>query len=229
MHRAVLLVVTLAMLVATGTAVAEDGFYMGLGLAGGGQTVLHPYWYGPDTYDEDPAYQFWWLADTNAGLFDYTEMSFGYRTGAMAGELSFGYSHTKWFEEWDNETRADNEWTENVNRYTLGLTGLYTMIEPDPIELDLGLRFQLHAVKYDEEQTGTNEYQWKESISGWSFGPVIRARWYLGDGAFALGPEIYPNYTSYSYEEGYETDEQLYEADITQMNVQYSVKAEFFF
>jgi len=233
MRRAVLLALVVAMLAGAGTAVAEDGFYMGLGMSGGGQTDLHPYWYGPDTYDGDPANQYWYLLDTNSGIFDYTEMTFGYRTGAMAGELSFGYSRSSWFEEWDNSGRADNEWTESVSRYTLGLTGLYTMIEPDPIELDLGLRFRLQAVKWDEEQTDSGgervEYEEEEGISGWSIGPVIRARWYLGDGAFAIGPEIYPNYTSMSYKYDHSSYTEPYEADITMMNVEYSFRAEFFF
>jgi len=230
MRRAVLLVVALAMFAVAGTAVAEDGFYAGLRLAGNGQTVLHPYWYGPDSYHQDPAWQYLWLADTNGGLFDFTEMSFGYRTGAMAGELSIGYSKTSWSDTWDSEARADNEWTEDVSRTTFGLTGLYTMMEPDHIELNVGLRFQIHSVKWEKERTGTNPYKWEEGVSGWSVGPVIRARWYLGDGAFALSPEIYPNYTSYGYKEGDPDDEaDLYEADITQMNIEYSVKAEFFF
>jgi len=229
MRRAVLLALVVAMLAGAGTAVADDGFYMGLRLSGMGRTWLNPYWHGPYyDWDEDPAYPLYYLDRTDDGLFDYTEMCFGYRTGAMAGELSFGMSSSKWFEEWE-DTRADNEYTEQVTWRTIGLTGLYTMIEPDPIELDLGLRFQLHSAKWTLELTGYSESDREEGASGWSIGPVIRARWYLGDGAFAIGPEIYPRYTSLSYKHDSSSYLEPSEATISDMGVEYSVRAEFFF
>jgi len=158
-------------------------------------------------------------------------MDIGYCFGDWYVEGGFGYSGATWKQELGEERGTTN--TEKVNWYIFNPAGLYKIVDPDPIELDVGLRFQLHSAKWDwttEESEERSEYTDSDKVSGWSVGRVVRARWYFADGALALAPEVYPKYTSleykWEYTNSYEHDE---EADITSWDTEYSLSLEFFF
>jgi hypothetical protein len=122
-------------------------------------------------------------------------------------------------------------WEEKVHWHTFGLTGLYKLVDPDPIELDVGLRFQLHSATWDIKQVVDElESTDEEEATGWSFGPLARARWYFADGAVGLGPEMYLKYTSLTYKWSVDDEEEPREDDdLSSWDIEYSLRLEFFF
>ena len=90
------------------------------------------------------------------------------------------------------------------------------------------------VTKAEWEELNSYDETWTHDISGWSAGPVARARWYFADGALALAPEVYFRYTSLTYEDTYEypngdRETDTIEFDISQMDTEYSLALEFYF
>lgn len=240
MNRGLIFGLVAVVLLVAGVASASD-WYAGVGFGGMCNYWVHPYWYGSTGYDGfEAAEPFWYIDHTEYGLFDYRQIFVGLDKDPWNFELGLGWSGFTYSQNEDlegGEYRADVEYTEGVSWYDFNLAGLYKVMEPDPIELNVGLRFQLHNAKWDwdtkymgEEAVPTGS----EKISGWSMGPLVRARWYFGDGALALGPEVYAKYTSLSYEYEYlpygaRVEHETQEADLSGFNLEYSLRLEFFF
>ena len=215
MRRSLLFCLALVILLSATVASASD-WYVGARFGGMSNYWLHPYW-----YDDDSTWPYYYIRHTDFGIFDYREFDVGFRHDSWYAELGLGYSSATWTEKNAQTTE------EKVNWYTFSLAGLYTLAEPDPIELDVGLRFQLHSANWDY---GVDSCCDNEKISGWSFGPLARARWYFAEGALALGPEVYPKYTSLAYEWDVEGGrEVMAEADLTSWDIEYSIRLEWFF
>jgi hypothetical protein len=237
MSRSLLFGLVAVMLLAAGVASASD-WYCGVGFGGMSNYWLHPYWYDQEGGDwtAEPA---WYMSHTEYGIFDYRQIFMGLDKDPWNFELGVGWSSFNWSESDDyGYDRADYEYTEGVTWYDFNFAGIYKIMEPDPIELNVGLRFQLHNAKWDwnTDYMGDETYPTGyEKISGWSMGPLMRARWYFADGALALGPEVYAKYTSLSYEYDYlptgrtAVEHEKYEADMTGFNMEYSLRLEFFF
>ncbi|MFH1502233.1 MAG: hypothetical protein ABIG03_04225 [Candidatus Eisenbacteria bacterium] len=239
MSRSLVFALVAVMLLGASVASASD-WYCGVGFGGMSNYWLHPYWYGAVDYDGYYAAEpFWYMDHTEYGIFDYRQVFIGLDKEVWDFELGIGWSGFNWSEEDNYEVdRADYEYTEGASWYDFNLAALYKVMEPDPIELDVGLRFQLHNAKWEwdtkyfgEEAIPTGS----EKISGWSMGPLVRARWYFGDGALAIGPEVYTKYTSLNYEYerllsgGTRAEYDTFEASLSGFNFEYSMRLEFFF
>jgi hypothetical protein len=230
--RRCLLGVLLAVLLVASTASASD-WYCAARFGGMSNYYLYPIWMDDDVWGDyyyDGAWTPYMLRHIEGGIFDYRQFEIGLDKDPMFYELGFGWTSSN-FEY--NDPDSDYFETEKLSFYTVGLTGLYRFMNPNPIALDGGIRFQLNKAKAewewgvdDDTQTETHD------IGGWSAGPVVRARWYFADGALALSPEIYFKYTSLTYEDIRDhggRDEDVDEYDLSQMDTEYSLALEFHF
>jgi hypothetical protein len=220
------------MLLGASVASASE-WYVGARFGGMSNTWLRPYWYNYDYYDGGgTTYPYEYLRHTEGGIFDFREVTVGLRKGLWSGELGFGLSNATWSEDLD---QRGGTFEESVNWRVISLAGLYEIMEPDPIELDLGARFQLHSATWEWRQDYDDDgvratTEDIDKVSGWSFGPLARARWYFGDGALAIGPEVYFKYTSLTYDYEYSNGSEFdFTADITSWDTEYSFRLEMFF
>ena len=217
MRRIVVLGLVAVMLMVATSASAQ--WYMGLRLAGTAeQEGLFDEWYWSSYYRD-------MLQSDNDGIIDNTQMIFGYGMDSFDVELNLGYSSEKL--SYDSEEQG--RYTEDVTytKYIIGLSGLYHLMGNDTVGIDGGLRFQLESESWKYEADATRD-DWEDKLSGWSVGPVLRGRWYLADGAIALGPEVFFKYTSKTYTYDY-TDRADYELDVTGMGLEYALRVDFMF
>lgn len=219
MRRSLGLALVAALLLGAGTASA--GVYASLRLTGTGNYNLDSY-----TVSRQGGPSLW-----DSGLECYKEVAVGFGD-KIQGEVSFGFSNLKYEEAIEEEsTREDSRaWTENW--WTLGAAGYYPIADGKSWTMDAGLRFQYHnaSVEYSEP-VGDTESSSKFGVKGWSVGPVLRHRWLLAGGAIAIGPEIYPKYTSMKSEWEYSNRDTSTEdgPDISAMDIEYSFRMDFFF
>ena len=217
MRRIVVLGLVAVMLMVASSASAQ--WYMGLKLAGtAGQEALFNEWYWSYYYRDI-------MSNDNDGFIDNTQMIFGYSMDTFDVELNLGYGNEKL--SYDSEEQG--RYTEEISytKYVMGLSGLYHLMGNDTMGLDAGVRFQLEseAWKWDESDS---RVEWEDKLSGWAVGPVLRGRWYLADGAMALGPEVFFRYSSKKYTEDY-PDRADYELDVTGMGLEYALRLDFMF
>ena len=220
MRRGLLVGLVVALLLVAGTASA--GMYASLRITGNGN--YNPYSLIPQMYK-----QYYSSLASDTGFFNFKEVAVGFGE-ELQGEVSIGYSTFKY--SYDSpETRADEELS--MTWYTIGLAGFYPVMETENCLIDAGLRFQLHSAKIKDVYDYGDRDEWTDtwSASGWSVGPVIRHHWMLADGAIAIGPEIYPKYSSFStkyeYENGSSGDSDG--PDLSGFAIDYSLRMDFYF
>ena len=187
MRKAFIVVAVLLM-----ASTASAGWYMGLGIAGtyGVEYDFCDYCYDRDTIEPGDA----------DGVVDNATMTFGYELEAMDIELMLGYGSstvTYTYDEDEGPYRAG--WDEKYSRYMVGLGAFYHLIGTDDYNVDAGLRFALTSNKYEEEEVEDRADSDEATLSGWAVGPVLRGRVFLADGKFAIGPEVFINYSSMTY------------------------------
>jgi len=164
-----------------------------------------------------------------AGMFNLKEFAFGTQSEKFGAELAVGYSKI-------TLTDLDNLGLEDMpdpdaTLMTLGGAVFFTMAENSQYALDLGGRVQYVSMKLaveipDIELSSDNEMS--ISASAMTFGPVLRGRWYLADGAMAIGPEIYPRYQMWSTK-GEMGSESADGPGANVLDIEYSLRMEFYF
>lgn len=221
MRRVLMFSVIVLMLVAS-TASAE--MYASLRVAGTGnyQNAAWSALYGDRQIGMMPQ---------DSGLFNYKELALGFGD-KFKGEVSFGFSTLKY--EWEEDLEARDTETISTNWYTIGLAGMYEVMETENATIDVGLRFQWHNSKIEESYEYRADETYSFTASGWSIGPMIKHEWMLADGAIGIGPEVYIKYTNLSTEYKAEWEETRASAtedgpDIIGWDVEYSLRMDFYF
>ncbi len=219
MRRSMVLCLVAIVLLVASSASAQ--WYAGLRLAGSSAVPEIECYRNGSSYDH--------------GLFDYTEMIFGYDMEKFDVEVSFGYDRaTESYEPPDGGGERQYPYEASVSRYTFGMTGFYNVVAPNSFSFDAGLRFQLDSwdYEYDENDLGRTDYTKTEKISGWAAGPVFRGRLWFADDCLALGPEVYVKYSSQTLTEELDYgrgSREEHETDMTAFNVEYAVRLDFLF
>jgi hypothetical protein len=211
MHRGLVLCLVALLMASAGVASAET--YIGLRFAGNGNF----------DYLDGPVY--------DSGWYTYREFVVGYGD-KFQGEVSIGWSSVglTWADH-GGSYRDDGDEQESWSAIQFGLAGFYPVMEGSSYRVDAGARFQYHS--------GSNTWEWApteqedtEELSGWSFGPLVRGSWWLGDLPVTLGPEVYLKYTSlkYTYDRS-QSGESFYdeEYDVSGFNVDYGFRLDFHF
>ena len=172
-----------------------------------------------------------------AGTFNFKEFAFGTQSEKLGAEVAVGYTRATITDLdlvmdliGDIETLDDTVPEPDITIMSLGAAVFFTMADNSQYSFDLGARAQYMSmslsmdVPEEEERSDTVE----ASLSGISFGPVLRGRWYLADGALAIGPEIYPKYTMYSTEVSVGSESQD-GPGLNVIDLEYSMRLEFYF
>ncbi len=170
-----------------------------------------------------------------AGMFNLKEFAFGTQSEKLGAEIAVGYTKAT-ISDLDlimdliggigvlDEAVPEPD----ITIMSLGGAVFFTMADNSQYSFDLGARAQYLSMALSVEIPEIRADEVKASITGLSFGPVLRGRWYLADGAMAIGPEIYPKYTMYSTSVELAGDS----TDGPGMNVidlEYSLRMEFYF
>ncbi len=210
MHRGLVLCLVALLMASAGVASAET--YIGLRFVGNGtyEYVDGPLW--------------------DSGWFTYRELCVGYGD-KIQGEVSLGWSSISetYDESGEVDRRGDEE--DSWSSFVFGLAGFYPIMEGSSYRVDAGARFQYHTGTYTWTWDPT-EQEDTEKLGGWSFGPLVRGSWWLGDLPITFGPEMCLKYTSLNYKyERAQSGEVFYEDeyDISAFNIDYSFRLDFHF
>ena len=168
-----------------------------------------------------------------AGMFNLKEFAFGTQSDKLGMEVAVGYTKASLGDLdilGDIELMDEDTPEPDVTILSLGAAVFFTMADNSQYSFDLGARGQYLKIGLASEipDMEVRADEMEISLSGISFGPVLRGRWYLADGALAIGPEIYPKYTMYSTEASMGSESQ----DGPSLNVidlEYSLRMEFYF
>ncbi len=211
MHRGLVLCLVALLMVSAGVASAET--YVSLRFAGNG-SYLH---------SSGPLY--------DAGLFTYRELAVGFGD-EIQGEVSLGWNAlTQTWDESDSGAFRDNDEEETWSALVFGVAGFYPIMDGSSYRVDVGARFQFVS--------GSETWTWEptdqentESLSGWTFGPLVRGAWQLGDLPVTFGPEACLKYSSLTYLDERTQNGDVYfedEYDISGFNIDYSFRLDFHF
>ncbi len=173
-----------------------------------------------------------------AGMFNLKEFAFGSQSEKLGFEVAVGYTKASLGDLDilgdildDIEVMSDDMPEPDLTIMSLGAAVFFTMADNSQYSFDLGARAQYLSIALATElpdEVLRSDDEMEISLTGLSFGPVLRGRWYLADGAIAIGPEIYPKYTMYSTEASQGSDS----SDGPSLNVidlEYSLRMEFYF
>jgi len=210
MHRGLVLCLVALLMVSAGVASAET--YLGLRFGG----------YGNYIHASGPMW--------DAGLFTYREFAVGFGD-KIQGEVSLGWNTVN--QTWDDPDEVDLRGNEedSASALVFGVAGFYPIMDGSSYRVDAGARLQF--LNY------TNTWTWDPTdqedttkFSGWSFGPLVRGAWELGDLPVTFGPEACLKYTSltYTYERAQNGDI-FYdeEVDASGFSIDYSFRLDFHF
>jgi hypothetical protein len=162
-----------------------------------------------------------------AGTFNFNEFAFGTQSERFGAEIALGYTKATLT---DLDALGDIGLTgePDLTIMSVGAAVFFTMADNSQYSVDIGGRVQYASYSISMEMPEVRADDASASLTGMSFGPVLRGRWYLADGAMAIGPEIYPKYTAYSTNVEAAGDS----ADGPGLNVidlEYSMRLEFYF
>jgi len=165
-----------------------------------------------------------------ANYFNLKEFAFGTQSEKFGAEVAVGYSKIT-LTDLDNLDMGEDMPEPDATLMTLGAAVFFTMTENSQYAFDLGARAQYVNMSLSMEIPEielANDDEMSLTASALTFGPVLRGRWYLADGAMAIGPEIYPRFQMWSTEGEMGGDS----SDGPGMNIidlEYSLRMEFYF
>ncbi len=167
-----------------------------------------------------------------AGMFNLKEFAFGTQSEKFGAEVAVGYSKITLT---DLENLGMDELEDmpepDATLMTLGAAVFFTMTENSQYAFDLGARAQYVSMSLSMELPEielSSEDEMSISASALTFGPVLRGRWFLADGAMAIGPEIYPRFQMWSTE-GEMGSDSSDGPGASVIDLEYSLRMEFYF
>ncbi len=168
-----------------------------------------------------------------AGMFNLKEFAFGTQSEKFGAEVAVGYTKATLS---DLDFLADIELLDDsmpepdITIMSLGAAVFFTMADNSQYSLDLGARAQYLSISISSDipEMDARSDEVSLSLSGISFGPVLRGRWYLADGAMSIGPEIYPKYTMYSTDAEMGS-ESVDGPSLSVIDLEYSLRMDFYF
>jgi hypothetical protein len=217
MHRVLFVTLVAAALLIAPTASA--GMYTGLRLVGAGNA-------NGDLEILD-----------DAGFFTAREFVLGFGD-KIQGEFGFGFDNMSVECACDDEIIPERIISEDKGTYSFmsfAIAGFYPVAgEVDGNRIDIGMRFSYMSAKskYEGGYGVRDDFETEYGTSGWSIGPVMRARWMCANDRLGIGPEVALKYGSYTLTEkgkywGDPYDEP--DGDVSTWNLEYSLRFDFFF
>ena len=176
-----------------------------------------------------------------AGTFNLKELAVGTQMDKLGVEVAVGYSKTTLNDLdlgflGDLGTLSDETIDPDITIMTLGAAVFFQIAGDENYGFDLGGRAQYSSFSFnttipDIEARGDDDMS--IGVSGMAFGPVLRGRWFMADGSWAIGPEIYAKYSTMSptAEIAGEdvTDELFGDVGTTTLSLEYSLRMDFYF
>ncbi len=167
-----------------------------------------------------------------ANVLNMKEFALGTQSESLGLEVAVGYTKATLT---DLENIGMDEFEDlsdpGITLMSLGAAVFFTMTENSQYAFDIGARAQYLSMSIDAELPEielSSDDEMSLTASALTFGPVLRGRWYLADGAMAIGPEIYPRFQMWSTEAEMGGDS----SDGPGMNIidlEYSLRMEFYF
>ncbi len=176
-----------------------------------------------------------------AGTFNLKELAVGTQSDKLGLEIAVGYSKIT-LNDLDLGfldgigTLTDETIDPDITIMTLGAAVFFQISGDENYGFDLGGRAQYSSFSFnttipDIEVRGDDDMS--IGVSGLAFGPVLRGRWFMADGSWAIGPEIYAKYETLSptAEIAGEdvTDEMFGDVGVTTLSLEYSLRMDFYF
>jgi hypothetical protein len=164
-----------------------------------------------------------------AGPLNLKEFAFGMQSESFGAEVSVGYTSV-------TITDLENLDIEGIeptgSLMSLGGAVFFQIAGNEMYGFDVGGRAQYMTLSGEVDLgdlvVKADENVIKASLTGLSFGPVLRGRWYLVEDSICIGPEIYFVYSNYSteLELGNESTDG---PGATIMGLEYSLRMDFYF
>ena len=125
----------------------------------------------------------------------------------------------------------------DITIMTLGAAVFFEIAGDKNYGLDLGGRFQYNSFSFNttipDIEAARGDDDMSIGVSGTAFGPVLRGRWFMADGSWAIGPEIYAKYSTMSPSAEVAgddvTDDIFGDASTTTLSLEYSLRMDFYF
>ncbi len=125
----------------------------------------------------------------------------------------------------------------NLRIMSLAAAVFFEIAGDEKYGFDVGGRFQYSSFRFNmtfpEMEVMSDDEEVSIGVSGIAFGPVLRGRWYMADGSWVIGPEIYAKYstmTPFAEIDGEDVSEDLFgDASTTTLSLEYSLRMDFYF
>ncbi len=177
-----------------------------------------------------------------AGTFNLKEFAIGMQSDKIGAEVAVGYSKTTLNNLdlgflGDIELFSDETIDPDISIMTLGAAVFFQIAGDENYGLDLGGRVQYNSFGFSttvpDIELARGDDDMSVSVSGLAFGPVLRGRWFMADGSWAIGPEIYAKYNTMSPSAEVAgddvTDDMFGDASTTTLSLEYSLRMDFYF
>jgi hypothetical protein len=165
-----------------------------------------------------------------AGPLNLKEFAFGTQSEAFGAEVAIGYASGK-ITDLGNIADELDPVEPSLSLMSFGGAVFFQIAGNEMYGFDAGARAQ-YMMLTGEIDLGDIEIKaddtLKASLTGLSFGPVLRGRWYLVEDSICIGPEIYFKYSTWSTELEAMGDS----ADgpgASGMELEYSLRMDFYF
>ncbi len=177
-----------------------------------------------------------------AGTFNLKELAVGMQADKLGAEVAVGYSKTTLHDLDlgfldDIEFLSDDTVDPDISIMTLGAAVFFEIAGNEDYGFDVGGRFQYNSfgfnMTFPEMEVMSDDEEVSVGVSGVAFGPVLRGRWYMADGSWAIGPEIYAKYSMmnpFAEVDGEDVSEDMFgDAGTTTLSLEYSLRMDFYF
>ena len=178
-----------------------------------------------------------------AGTFNLKELAVGMQADKLGAEVAVGYSKTT-LHDLDLGFLdyigffSDDTVDPDISIMTLGAAVFFEIAGNEDYGFDVGGRFQyssfgFHMASPEDIEVMSDDNDISVGVSGVAFGPVLSGRWYMADGSWAIGPEIYAKYnmmSSFAEVDGEDISEDLFgDLGTTTLSLEYSLRMDFYF
>ncbi|MFH1501698.1 MAG: hypothetical protein ABIG03_01495 [Candidatus Eisenbacteria bacterium] len=165
-----------------------------------------------------------------AGPLNLKEFAFGTQSEAFGAEVAIGYTSVT-ITDLGSIDEALDVIEPTGSMMSIGAAAFFQIAGNEMYGFDVGGRAQYLTLSGEvtiPDDIVREDMTLKASLTGLSFGPVLRGRWYLVEDSICIGPEIYFVYSSYSTEiEG--GGETIDGPGATVMGLEYSLRMDFYF